>query len=128
MAIAFVRGELARDAYYQPEDPSQDKMAFAACSVKETYVDRTGEERLGGYHDVIAFGDLARRLGVLEKGDEVSVKASIRYRADRRFVSTQDKEKNPFTAQFVVMDFLDGTGPERLELDDDEEEDVFGLD
>lgn len=126
MAIAFIRGKLSRDAFFKA--PEGDGVAFAACSVKETYVDRTGEERLGGYHDVVAFGEDAQRLGLLEEGDELSVKASIRYRADKRYVSTQDKEKNPFTTQYVVMEFLDGTGEGRLELGEDEsDEDPFNL-
>lgn len=121
MAIAYVKGNLARDAYIKTG--GGDKTHFAAVSLKETYKDRTGEERLGGYHDVVAFGDDALRLGVLEKGDHLSVKASIRYRPDQRFVSKQDEDKNPFVTQFVVMEFLDGSGEGRLELSDDEEED-----
>ncbi|MCA1807712.1 MAG: hypothetical protein LC687_07685 [Actinobacteria bacterium] len=120
MAIAFVRGTLTRDPFVKfPEDSSGT--AFAACSVKETYTDRKGEERLGGYHDVIAFGEDAQRLALLEGGDELEVKASIRYRADKRFEGTNDRTKNPFTAQFVVMEFLEGTSDGGQAPDEDED-------
>lgn len=124
MAIAYVKGNLARDAYFK--QGGEGKVNFAACSLKETYKDRSGEERLGGYHDVVAFGEDALRLGALEKGDHLSVKASIRYRPDQRFVGKQDEDKNPFVTQFVVMEYLDGSGEERLEVQDEEEEDPFG--
>ena len=117
MAIAFIRGHLNRDPFVkEPADASGT--LFAACSVKETYRDRNGEERLGGYHDVIAFGDEAAELALLEEGDELEVKASIRYRPDRR--SVDDNDRNPFTTQFVVMEFLNSP-----ELDDEVEDDPF---
>lgn len=100
MAIAFIRGTLARDAYFR----NGESTTFTALSIKETYKDKDGEEKLAGYHDVIAFGDTAQRLAILKAGDLLDVKTSIRYRADKRFVSTQDKDKNPFAAQFVVME------------------------
>jgi hypothetical protein len=102
MAIAFLRGTITREPYFQ----NGEQTAFAACSIKESYRDRTGEERIGGYHDVIAFGDDAQRLALMTPGTELEVKASIRYRADKRYISTDNPDKNPFLAQFVVMEFL----------------------
>lgn len=116
MAIAFVKGTVTRDPYFK----SGENTPFCALSVKETYVDRTGEERLGGYHDIVAFGEDAQRLAVLSEGDEVEVKASIRYRADKRFVSVRDEDRNPFMVQFVVMEILSETGGAA-----DDEEDPF---
>lgn len=100
MAIAFIRGTLARDAYFR----NGDVTPFTALSVKETYVDKNQQEQLAGYHDVIAFGELAQRLGLLKAGDKIDVKTSIRYRPDKRFVSTENPDKNPFSAQFVIME------------------------
>jgi single-stranded DNA-binding protein len=100
MAIAFIRGTLSRDAFFR----NGESTPFTALSVKETYKDRDGEEKLAGYHDVVAFGPTAQRLALLKAGDQVDVKANIRYRADKRFQSTIDPDKNPFVAQFVVME------------------------
>lgn len=105
MAVAFIRGEVVRDPFFR----DGDNTPFAAVTVKETYKDRSGEERLGGYHDLIAFGDDAKRLALYGVGDSVDIKASIRYRADTRYVSTQDPSKNPFMAQYVIMEFLSGS-------------------
>lgn len=102
MAIAFIRGTLTRDPYFK----AGEETAFAAGTVKETYKDRSGEERIGGYHDVVAFGDEAQAFALYEEGDEIEVKASVRYRADKRFVNVNDETKNPFTAQFVIMTIL----------------------
>lgn len=113
MAIAFLRGTMTRDPYFK----AGDNTAFAACSIKETYTDRSGEERLGGYHDIVAFGDDAQQLALYSEGDQLDVKASIRYRADNRFVHINDSDKNPFTAQFVIMEFLSG-GPSISEEED----------
>lgn len=115
MAIAFVRGTLTRDPFVS----EGGKTLFAACSLKETYKDKSGETKLGGYHDVVAFGDLAQQIGALEQGDELEVKANIRYRPDERFVSKQDEKRNPFQVQFVVMDVISASPG------DDEEEDLF---
>lgn len=101
MAIAFIRGTLTRDPYFTKGDST----SFTAFTIKETYT-KNGEEQLGGYHDVVAFDSLAQELAALNQGDRVELKTSIRYRADKRFVSTKDKEKNPFMAQFVVMELL----------------------
>lgn len=125
MAIAFIRGTVTRDPFYR----AGESTPFCALSLKETYKDRSGEERISGYHDVVAFGDDAQRLALLNQGDELEVKTSVRYRADKRFVSTQDPEKNPFVAQFVVMEVLSGGGrPQgnRLEIDDSEEDPFAG--
>jgi|OM-RGC.v1.028442255 hypothetical protein len=113
MAIAFIRGTVTREPYFK----AGDKTPFAALSLKETYTDREGEERLGGYHDIVAFGEDAQRIAVLNVGDELEVKANIRYRPDKRFVSTQDSERNPFMAQFVVMEVLSTSGAEPEEDD-----------
>lgn len=102
MAIAFVKGTLTRDPFVR----EGEKALFAACSLKETYTDRDGETKLGGYHDVVAFDEHARQIGALEEGDTLEVKANIRYRPDTRFVNKQDSEKNPFQVQFVVMDVI----------------------
>lgn len=118
MAIAFVRGEITRDPYFKAGDDT----AFAACTVKETYTDRTGEERIGGYHDVVAFGDEAQALALLEAGDSIEIKASIRYRADKRYHLENDKKKNPFLAQFVIMEILNS---EAGGASEDEDEDPF---
>ena len=114
MAIAFLRGTVTRDPYFK----AGENTAFAACSIKETYIDRSGEEKLGGYHDIVAFGDEAQQLALYTQGDELDVKASIRYRADNRFVHESDPEKNPFTAQFVVMEILSNNASG---LDDDDD-------
>lgn len=114
MAIAFLRGTMTRDPYFK----AGDNTAFAACSIKETYTDRSGEERLGGYHDIVAFGDDAQQLALYSEGDQLDVKASIRYRADNRFVHINDSDKNPFTAQFVVMEFLSGGPSEAADEED----------
>lgn len=115
MAIAFLRGTVTRDPYFK----AGENTPFAAVSVKETYTDRTGEERIGGYHDVVAFGEDAQSLAILTQGDELEVKASIRYRPDKRFVSTQDSDKNPFTVQFVVMEILSTSGATAPAEEDD---------
>lgn len=127
MAVAFIRGEVVRDPFFR----SGDNTTFAAVTVRETYQDRTGESRIGGYHDLIAFGDDAKRLALYGVGDNVDVKASIRYRADNRYVSTQDSSKNPFMVQYVVMEFLQG-GPsgnvptgDRLSLSEDDGNEPF---
>jgi hypothetical protein len=100
MAIAFIRGTLSRDAYFR----NGETTPFTALSVKETYVDKSGQEQLAGYHDVVAFGPIAQRLALLKSGDQIDVKATIRYRADKRFQMTDNPDKNPFVAQFVVME------------------------
>lgn len=127
MAVAFIRGEVVRDPFFR----SGDNTTFAAVTVRETYKDRSGEDRIGGYHDLIAFGDDAKRLALYGVGDNVDVKASIRYRADNRYVSTQDSSKNPFMVQYVVMEFLQG-GPggnasndDRLSLGGDDGNEPF---
>jgi len=100
MAIAFIRGTLARDAYFR----NGESTTFTALSVKETYKDKDGNEQLAGYHDVVAFGPTAQRLALLKAGDQIDVKTSIRYRADKRFQMPDNADKNPFVAQFVVME------------------------
>lgn len=122
MAIAFIRGTVTRDPFFRPGESTP----FCALSLKETYTDRSGEERLSGYHDVVAFGDDAQRLALLNAGDELEVKTSVRYRADKRFVSTQDSDKNPFVAQFVVMEILSSNGASnrpRTQIEEISEED-----
>ncbi|MCA1800616.1 MAG: single-stranded DNA-binding protein [Actinobacteria bacterium] len=115
MAIVFVKGELTRDPYYKVGE----KTPFAATSIKETYfVD--GEERLGGYHEIVAFGEEAQRIGILRKGDTLDVKANLRYSPDKRYVSTRDESKNPFMAQLVVMSITSTTS-----ADEDDDEDPF---
>jgi len=115
MAIAFINGNAARDAFFKEGDNTE----FAALTVKETYKDRNGDEQVGGYHDIIAFGTDAKRLALVEEGDPISVKASIRYRPDKRFVSTQDEEKNPFMPQYLIMEFLESRQPAKSNNDDD---------
>jgi len=126
MAIAFIRGTVTRDPFFR----TGDSTPFCALSLKETYKDRNGEERLSGYHDVVAFGEDAQRLALLNQGDELEVKTSIRYRADKRYVSTQDETKNPFSAQFVVMEVLSSSqgAPEssRLSISDVEDDPFAG--
>lgn len=100
MAIAFIRGTLSRDAYFR----NGESTPFTALSVKETYSDKDGQEQLAGYHDVVAFGPLAQRLALMKAGDKIDVKTSIRYRADKRFRSEENPDKNPFVAQFVIME------------------------
>lgn len=117
MAIAFLRGTISREPYFQ----TGENTAFAACSIKETYKDRTGTERVGGYHDVVAFGDDAQRLALFPVGSELEIKASIRYRADKRYSMDGNSEKNPFVAQFVVMEFL-SSSPARIESISPEED------
>lgn len=102
MAIAYVSGQLTRDPFFR----DGEKTPFCGLNLKETYTDNKGEERLGGYHDVVAFGEQAQELAALEQGDYLEVQATIRYRPDKRFVSTQDSEKNPFAVQFVVRQIL----------------------
>lgn len=114
MAIAFVKGQLTRDPFFR----EGDKADFAACSLKEVYTDRSGEERLGGYHDVVAFGDNAHLLAALEEGDTLEVKANIRYRPDDRFVHKNDENKNPFVTQFVVIDVQSSSSSAEDEDDD----------
>jgi single-stranded DNA-binding protein len=104
MAIAFIKGELTRTPYFKDGDSTM----FAACTLKETYVDREGVERLSGYHDVVAFGPEAQQLALYDQGDTVDVQANIRYRADNRFVGRDDPEKNPFVVQYVVMKIKGG--------------------
>ena len=115
MAIAFVRGNLTRDPYFK----AGEQTPFAACTIKETYQDKNGETQVGGYHEVVAFGDEAQALALLTEGDALEIKASIRYRADKRFVSEKDKSKNPFAAQFVVMQIISSSH------EDSEDEDPF---
>jgi len=112
MAIAFIRGTITRDPFFK----TGENTTFAACTLKETYTDRSGEERLAGYHDVVAFDEDAQKLAVYSQGNELEVKASIRYRADKRFQHEDDPNKNPFNAQFVVMEFLNA--PSEEEEDD----------
>jgi single-stranded DNA-binding protein len=100
MAIAFIRGTLSRDAYFR----NGEATAFTALSVKETYTDKNGQEQLAGYHDVVAFGELAQKLALMKAGDKIDVKTTIRYRADKRFRSEENPDKNPFVAQFVIME------------------------
>jgi len=116
MAIAFLNGHLTRTPFFKEGDSTN----FAACTVKETYVDRNGEERVAGYHDVIAFDENAQRLALFDEGDEINLKANIRYRADKRFVNVDNDEKNPFTAQFVLMEVLSSRSQ-----DNNEDEDPF---
>lgn len=119
MAIAFVRGTITRDPYFRVGETTP----FAACTVKETYTDKSGKEQLGGYHDVVAFGEEAQALAALGAGSTVEVKASVRYRPDKRFVGRDDESKNPFLAQFVVMEILNSSGASAAE----DEEDPFGV-
>ena len=109
MAIAFVRGTITRDPYFKVGEDT----AFAACTVKETYKDRGGNEQVGGYHDVIAFGDEAQQLAALPAGSQIEIKASVRYRADKRY--KDDNGKNPFNAQFVIMEVLSSEAAEAEE-------------
>lgn len=103
MAIAYINGTLTREPFYRA---SEDKMPFCGLNVKETYRDKNGEERLGGYHDVVAFGEQAQELAALSAGDYLEVQATIRYRPDKRFHAPGDEEKNPFTTQYVVRQIL----------------------
>ena len=114
MAIAYVSGHLTRDPYFRVGENTP----FCGLNLKETYQDRNGEERLGGYHDVVAFGEEAQRLAALSQGDYVEVQATIRYRPDDRFVSKRDNEKNPFAVQFVVREIIKADAPEVSEEED----------
>lgn len=108
MAIAFLKGTLSRDPIFK----IGEKAPFAACTLKEVYTDRNGDEQFGGYHDVIAFGDQAQEIGAMSEGDSLEVQASIRYRPDKRYVSTRDSEKNPFMVQYVVQKIVSRSGGE----------------
>jgi hypothetical protein len=57
-------------------------------------------------------------------GTELEIKASIRYRADKRYTHSDNPDKNPFIAQFVVMEFL-GSKPGSRPLNVTPEEDPF---
>ena len=117
MAIAFVKGVVQRTPYFTADKSTP----FAALTLKETYISN-GEEKLGGYHDIVAFGDEAQEIGALQKGDLLDVKCNIRYRADKRFVDPKDNTKNPFAVQFVVMSIQSSSHAEDDGLD---EEDPF---
>jgi single-stranded DNA-binding protein len=116
MAIAFMTGELVRNPYTKLEGGTP----FAACTLHETYKGRDGQVRTSGYHDVVAFDDLAQQLGALGAGDRVEIKTSVRYRADSRFENREGK--NPFVAQFVIQEITNVT---RGASNDDTEEYPF---
>jgi single-stranded DNA-binding protein len=98
MAQVVITGTVTRQPYYKEGDTP-----FAACTLNETYVDRrSGETKSAGYHDIVAFDDEARVLANLGPESRVTVTANIRYRADKRFVSTKDPSKNPYMVQYVV--------------------------
>ena len=96
MAIAFVNGEVQRVFV-----KTDGKTPFFATTLKETYTDKDGEERLGGYHNVVAFGEEALEMGTAEEGDHVDVQCRVSYREDDRF--EDDNEKHPYMVSFVVQ-------------------------
>jgi hypothetical protein len=115
MAIAFLRGTVTRTPYFQPGETTP----FAATTLKETYVDRSGEERNAGFHDLLAFGAHAEILAALPVGANVEVKANIRYRADKRYRHVDEPDRNPFMAQFVVMDFINYDNGAKVSKEED---------
>jgi single-stranded DNA-binding protein len=110
MAIAFMKGTLTRDPYTKSGGQSD----FTAFKIVETYTQR-GEQKIAGYHDIVAFDDMARRAADFRSGDQVEIKANIRYRADNRYTDSQNK--NPFVAQFVIMEVLNHTPVDQPEED-----------
>lgn len=114
MAIAFINGEITR-TFLRAEGDNP----FFACTVKETYTDRNGEVRNGGYHNVVAFGEEALELGVVDEGDTVDLQTRISYRPDERF--TDENDKHPYQASFIVQKVNRVTRADAAEIDDDED-------